>query len=523
MSVATTDIVSLFDVEAKPEVGRHLAIAGESSRSPSTTRFDRSTQEPPVVDQTSKSAVSSSHLLAADALRADPRIAEARRLIADAVSDHAAAVGNVRGADSDLETAYQSLLERLGQARGGPPFWPYVASGLGNGPYVELADGSVKLDFISGIGVHGAGHSSPEMVDAAIDAALEDTVMQGNLQQHRPSIEMCERLIGLATEGGAAIDHCLLSTSGAMANENALKIALHHNSPADRIIAFDNAFAGRSLAMASLTDRANYRAGLPLTLSVDYLPYLDPGNPERSRRWAVDELHRLLKRHPGRYAAFWAEPICGEGGYYGGSHEFFRALCEPLREAGVTIIFDEVQSFSRTSRAFAFQHYGLDQFADIVTIGKITQVCATLYGQALKPKAPILSQTFTGSSSSIATGLAMLRMLKSNGCFGADGQNVHRHEYFTRGLAALNEKYPGMVNGPYGEGMMIAFTPGDGSFERAKALMMTMYDIGLLGFLCGSDPTRLRFLPPPATTTNEHIDDALALLDKSLEQWIKQV
>ena len=161
------------------------------------------------------------------------------------------------------------------------------------------------------------------MVQAAIDAALEDTVMQGNLQQHPPSIQMSERLISLARQGGAKIDHCLLSTSGAMANENALKIAFHHKAPADRIIAFDNAFAGRTLAMASLTDRAAYRSGLPITIDVDYLPFRDPHHPERSQRWAVNELHRLLKRYPGRYAAFWAEPIAGEGGYYEGSHEFF--------------------------------------------------------------------------------------------------------------------------------------------------------------------------------------------------------
>ncbi len=255
--------------------------------------------------------------------------------------------------------------------------------------------------------------------------------------------------------------------------------------------------------MAALTDRHKYRMGLPLTLNVDYLPFRDSANPKQSQRWAVDELHRLLKRHPGRYAAFWAEPIAGEGGYYGGSHEFFRALCEPLREAGIPIIFDEVQSFSRTSRAFAFQHYGLDEFADIVTVGKITQVCATLYGEAFKPNAPILSQTFTGSSSSIATGLAMLDQLDSQGCFGTDGQNIKRHEYFAAGLERLSEKYPKLIRGPYGEGMMIAFTPGDGSFDQAKTLMTTMYEVGLLGFVCGSDPTRIRFLPPPATTTLE--------------------
>lgn len=453
----------------------------------------------------------------AEALRADPRIAEAKKLIADAVADHASRINDVRPPSPESAAAYQTLLDRLGAARGGAPIWPYLSSGLGHGPYAELADGSVKLDFICGIGVHGCGHSDPRIIESAIDAALEDTVMQGNLQQHPPSISMCERLIAMASETGAKMDHCLLSTSGAMANENALKIAMHHKSPANRIIAFDNAFAGRTIATAALTDRPNYRMGLPLAIDVDYLPFLDPADPERSQRWAVDELQRLLNRHPDRYAAFWAEPIAGEGGYYPGSHDFFTALCEPLREAGVPIIFDEVQTFSRTTRPFAFQHYGLDRFADIVTVGKITQVCATLYGEAFKPQGPILSQTFTGSSSSIASGLAMLDGLEEAQCFGPTGNNVKRHAHFAGGLAKLAEKYPGRVSGPYGEGMMIAFTPGDGSFDEAKSMMSKMYDVGLLGFVCGSDPTRIRFLPPPVTTTLAHIDAALELLETALQ------
>jgi acetylornithine aminotransferase len=334
---------------------------------------------------------------------------------------------------------------------------------------------------------------------------------------------MCERLLSWAKQSGASLDHCLLSTSGAMANENALKIAMHHKSPADRVIAFDNAFAGRSLAMAAITDRPKYRMGLPLALNVDYLPFRDPEHPKRSLRWALNELHRLLKRHPGRYAAFWAEPIAGEGGYYPGSHEFFEAVCTPLREAGVPIIFDEVQSFSRTTRPFAFQHYELDSFADIVTVGKISQVCATLYGKDFQPKGPILSQTFTGSSSSISTGLAMLDALEQNNCFGTDGENAKRHEYFARELNRLHQKFPSLIRGPFGEGMMIAFTPGDGSYDHANQLMTTMYDIGLLGFVCGSDPTRIRFLPPPVNTTKPHIDAAIELLDSSLAVFQKAI
>ncbi|MEE2936691.1 MAG: aspartate aminotransferase family protein, partial [Planctomycetota bacterium] len=179
--------------------------------------------------------------------------------------------------------------------------------------------------------------------------------------------------------------------------------------------------------------------------------------------------------------------------------------------------------FSRTSQPFAFQHYGLDEFADIVTVGKVTQVCATLYGEKFRPKAPILSQTFTGSSSSIATGLAMLEQLQSEGRFGAEGKNNQQHAYFAEGLKRLGERHPGLVKGPYGEGMMVAFTPGDGSFEHAKRLMTIMYETGLLGFVCGASPTRLRFLPPPATTSIEHIDVALSLLEQALERFASEI
>lgn len=455
----------------------------------------------------------------ADALRADPRVAQAKELLRQALAEHRANLSAVRPADEALEAPYEQLLAKAAAVRGGPLLWPYLSAGLGNGPYVQLADGSVKLDFIGGIGVYGCGHSSPELLDAAVDAALEDVAMQGNLQQHPLSIRIAEQLVELASAGGAPLTYCMLSTSGAMANENALKLAFHKAAPADRVIAFDNAFAGRSLALAAITDRPKYRQGLPLALNVDYLPAWNFERPEESQRLALDQLRRLLARHPGRYAAFWAELIAGEGGYYPSDPQFFQALCEPIRAAGIPIIFDEVQSFSRTSQPFAFQHYQLHQYADIVTVGKITQVCATLYRESFKPTAPILSQTFTGASSSFAVGLATLKLLRERTCFGPEGWNVRRHRYFAAGLERLAKKYPQAIRGPFGEGMMIAFTPGDGSYDQAKTLMDIMFAEGLLGFLCGSDPTRMRFLPPPAITTERHIDAALALLDRSLAKF----
>ena len=457
-----------------------------------------------------------SSLLSSSMLTADPRIARAKELLADALKEHSLKIDAIRPPNPDLVLEYQDSLSRLAVARGGAPYFPYMTSGIGNGPFVELGDGSVKLDFIVGIGVHGLGHSHPAMLDATIDAGLEDTVMQGNLQHNSGSLAMCERLLELANLQGAKLDHCLLSTSGAMANENSLKIAFHNRFPASRVICMDNCFAGRSLALAQLTDRPAYRAGLPKTLDVDFIPMFHPSDPEGTTTGAIETLKKLLARHPGEYACLWLELVAGEGGYYPGTKPYFEQLCKICHEHKVLIIFDEVQTFSRLSQAFAFQHFGLDAYADLVTLGKITQVCATLYGESLKPKGPVLSQTFTGATASIRCGLAVLDELESKQCFGADGWNMRRHRYFRTKLEALAQKHPGKICGPHGEGMMIAFTPGNGGADEAKDMLMRLYQLGLMGFLAGGNPTRIRFLPPPGVTTERHIDLACEIIEKAL-------
>jgi 4-aminobutyrate aminotransferase-like enzyme len=450
----------------------------------------------------------------ADEFRDDPRIAQATQLLLQTLADHQKKITGIRRPKPELMGPYAQLLERLSHARGAAPYFPYIGSGLGNGPFVELADGSVKLDFIVGIGVHGMGHSHPAMMKSTIEASLEDTVMQGNLQTNSPAIRLCEKLIQLAQRNGAKLDHCLLSTSGAMANENALKIAFHNRHPASRVICIDNCFAGRSIALASLTDRAPYRMGVPKALDVDYLPMFHPSNPEGTTREAFKALRKMLDRHPGQYACLWLELVAGEGGYYPGSTEYFEGLCSICREHKVMVIFDEVQTFTRLSQPYAFQHFGLEEYADIVTIGKITQVCATLYGDALKPKGPILSQTFTGATASIQAGLAVLDELESKKCFGADGWNMKRAKCFKDRMESLAKKYPGKLSGPYGEGMMMAFQPGNGDGEVAKQALFALYEAGLMGFMAGHDPTRIRFLPSPAVATEEHIQLACGIIEK---------
>lgn len=460
-------------------------------------------------------------MLQSEKLLQDPRIEQAKKLLQDALADHNKSIDQVRDPKPELKEKYAETLARLEVARGGAPYFPYLTSGIGSGPYVELLDGSVKMDFIVGIGVHGLGHSHPSLLNASVDAALEDTIMQGNLQQDYYSLLLCERLLKHAQKTGADLQHCLLTTSGAMANENALKIAFHNRTPASRVICIEHCFAGRSMVLAQLTDKAIYRTGLPTVVDVDYIPMFHPSDPEGTTKRAIETLKAHLERYPGQHACIWMELVAGEGGYYPGTKEYFEEICKICKAHNILVAFDEIQTFGRLSRPFAFQHFELDQYVDIVSLGKITQVCATLYGTKLKPKGPLLSQTFTGATASIRAGLAVLDTLEQEKCFvddaGNGSRNVERHEYFKGRLEALASKYPGKLTGPYGEGMMIAFTPGDGSAETAKNVLQKLYDLGLMGFLAGSDPNRIRFLPPPGITTEAHIDAACEIIEKAIQ------
>ncbi len=230
--------------------------------------------------------------------------------------------------------------------------------------------------------------------------------------------------------------------------------------------------------MAQLTDRPAYRTGLPQAIDVDYLPMFHPSDPRGTTEGALSTLKKLIARHPGEYACLWVELVAGEGGYYPGTHEYFEGICKICHENNILVIFDEIQTFTRLSQPYAFQHFQLEAYADIVTIGKITQVCATLYREELKPKGPILSQTFTGATASILAGLAVLDELEAKNCFGKNGWNVQRAKYYAELMQDLAKRYPNKIAGPFGEGMMMAFQPGSGDGEEAKHAVYACMKLG---------------------------------------------
>lgn len=454
--------------------------------------------------------------LKAQDFRNDPRIKEAEVLLLQALDEHRNKITGIKGPDDDKVAEYKELLSSFSKDRGGKLFYDYVGSGFGNGPFVELMDGSVKYDFITGIGVHYFGHSHPGMVSAHFQGALANTTMNGNLQQNSDSAELINLLLTEANKYGANFDHCFLTSSGAMAGENALKMAFQKRYPANRVLAFKKCFMGRTIAISQITDKDAYRKGLPESLLVDYLTFYDEKDHQGSIDRTMEELDTYFSRYPGKYAAICIELIQGEGGYFVGNEEYFKKIIDKCREHNVSVILDEVQTFARTSKLFAFQYFNLEKHVDFVNIGKNSQVCATLYKSDHKPKPGLISQTFTSSSAAIQAGLFMIKSVINEGFLGEDGKIMSLHNHFKDHLTALNKKYPDLIEGPWGLGAMVGMTLFKGDLAKSKQFTFKLFENGVLSFIAGSNPTRVRFLMPIGSTEKKHIDEVVTILEKTL-------
>lgn len=431
-------------------------------------------------------------------------------------------------ANPELLDQHQKSVNQIGTNRGRPLFYPYIGSGLGRGPYVELTDGSVKQDLINGIGIHIMGHSHPNVMKAAVKGALSDVVMQGNLQPNSEYEILGRKLVELASRK-SRLKYSWVTTSGSMANENALKMIRQKRTPARKIVAMKNAFAGRTTMMAEVTDNPAYKVGLPEYHEVLRIPFANSKSVEACRKSILeggqfakerDAAFEQFKEHYAKFgddiAAFTFEPMLGEGGYLAASREYFLPILDFCKEKGIAVWMDEVQTFCRTGEFFAFETLDLGDYVDICTVAKTMQNGATLYTEEYNPQPGLIAGTFTGSSAAMAAGIEILNTLDTEGYMGENGKINSIHNKFVGMLNELNETTcKGLLQEAGGMGLMVAVTPLDGSREKMIELLKVLYKNGLMTFGCGRGPFRLRFLLP-AIMTDDDIATSKKIIEKSI-------
>lgn len=419
----------------------------------------------------------------------------------------------VKESDGDKKHLIESALKEYEELKGRGFFFNYLSSGRGHGPFTENVDGSVKYDLIGAIGPNLLGHSHPLYIKAHLEASTSDVMMCGNLLSYQEPYELSKTLLKAVDK--TRLKHFWFAGSGSFANDTALKILWQKKAPAYRLLACQKAFAGRSIATQDITHNQAYRVGMPESVQVDHVPHFDQNDPENALEKTITALKEQVKLHKNGHCALMMEIIQGEAGFVYGTKEYYEGVFKWCKENDIYVWVDEVQTFARTRELFAFQMFGLDEYVDVVTVGKALQACGTFYTEELNPKPGLVAGTFNGSIASLNAGNKIVNYLLEGNFYGKDGRMQQLEEDFQSRLRHLgNTTCRGKIGYVGGVGSMVSFEVGDSSKEVTTKFVKDLYSNGILSFFAGSEPTRVRFLLPTCLT-DEHFDEIFKIIEST--------
>ena len=368
----------------------------------------------------------------------------------------------------------------------------------GEGCRVWDVDGRSYLDMHAGLAVSILGHAHPRL-SAAIAAQAGRLLHVSNLFYIEQQIRLAERL--LPRTFASRVFFC---NSGAEANEAAIKIARRYcqtvraESGRVELVACHNSFHGRTVATVSATGQDKYREGFgPLWEYVRFAPFGD-----------LDAMAGALSV---RTFAVLVEPIQAEGGIIAPPDGYLAGLRRLCDEAGVLLIFDEIQTgMGRTGTFLAHQ---ADHVApDIATVAKGlaggvpigAMLCTEEVARAFVPGTH--ASTFGGNPLACAAAVAVLEVLDEDRLIER-GREAGRR--LRAGLERVAEKHPERCLGVRGRGLLLGLVLR----SEAPALVERCRERGMLVSVVGG--TVLRFAPPLIMGPAE-IDEGLSILDAAL-------
>ena len=267
-----------------------------------------------------------------------------------------------------------------------------------NDVYLYDEKGTQYLDLYGGHAVISIGHSHPVYVNALTNQ-LQKIGFYSNAVQNPLQTKLADRLEAVS---GCKNYDLFMCSSGAEANENALKLASFHTNKAT-VIAFDNSFHGRTSACVAATDNPKIVAPINAQQQVRFLPLGD-----------LDLVEITLKSEP--ICAIIIECIQGVGGLDESTTDFYKGLELLSKKYNTVLIADEVQSgFGRTGDFFAFQKHGITPHIISMAkgMGNGFPVGGILIHPSIKASYGLLGTTFGGNHLACAATLAVLDVLES--------------------------------------------------------------------------------------------------------------
>ena len=411
----------------------------------------------------------------------------------------------------------------------GPALVTPVCAAKAEGAWIEDLDGNRYIDFAGGIGCLNSGHRAPR-VEKALREQLEKFLhLCFGVTPYESYVALAEKLNALAPISGPK--KTMFINSGAEAVENAVKIARAYTKrPA--VIAFEDAFHGRTLLTMSLTSKiVPYKAGFaPFAPEVYRVPYAYcyrcsysktyPSCETYCARHLEDTFRRVVD--PNTVAAIIAEPVLGEGGFVIPPKEFFPILREICNKYGIVLISDEVQSgIGRTGKWFAIEHFGVEP--DLITTAKSVgggMPIAGVTGRAEIMDAPNpggLGSTFAGNPMSCVAALAALETIEKDGLLERSTAIGKR---FVEQVNGWKKKFS-LIGEVRALGGMCAFelvkdvATREPAGAETKELAKYAYEHGVITITAGTLGNVMRILVP-LVVTDQQFDEAMGVLEVGL-------
>jgi len=372
----------------------------------------------------------------------------------------------------------------------------------GEGVWLFTADGDRYLDFTSGVAVNALGHAHPRLV-----SALEDQARKVWHVSNLYRIPEGERLAGRLCEATFA-DTVFFQNSGAEAIECAIKMARKYQSANGkperyRIITFEGAFHGRTMAALAATGNKKYLDGFgPPVDGFDQVPFAD-----------LEATKKAIGPHT---AAIMIEPVMGEGGVRVVPHTFLLALRKLCDDNGLLLIFDEIQTgLGRTGDLFAYQHTGV--MPDIMPIAKAlgggfpVGACLATAEAGKGMTAGSHGSTFGGNPLAMAVGNAVLDVMLAPGFI----QHVRNMGLlFKQRLAEIKDRHSAVVAEVRGEGLLIGLR----MVPPVSEMVDELRNEKMITVAAGDNVVRLL---PPLIIDEAEVAEAIARIDRACARLAK--
>lgn len=389
-------------------------------------------------------------------------------------------------------------------------------------------DGKRFIDFAAGIAVNNTGHRHPKLMMAVAQQSEQFTHTCFHVAPYEGYMKLAEKLN--ASTPGDFDKRTMLVTTGAEAVENAVKMARAYTGRSG-VIAFSGAFHGRTLMGMALCGKVNpykkaFGAMPPEVVHAPFPNEMHGITPEHS----ISVLENMLRSSidPERVAAMIIEPVQGEGGFNIAPPEFLQKLREICDTHGILLIADEVQAgMARTGKLFAFEHSGVAP--DLVTMAKGLAggfPLSAVTGRAeVVDAAPVggIGGTYAGNPLAVASANAVFEVIEEEELCARATEIGGKIQARLKAVAKRQGMEP--IGDVRGLGAMVAFemvTDRDSNDPDAAVTARVVAEAekrGLIILPCGTFGNVVRLLPP-LTTPMDQIDEALDILEASIETAI---